>query len=175
MVIPTTAHAAFHKAAHYFGVEVIMIDVDPVTFRADPGAMADAIREDTVLIVGSAPSYAHGVIDPIPEIAAIAADRGLRCHVDACIGGWVLPYAPRLGREVPPWTFAVDGVTSISADLHKYGYAAKGVTRGGVWAQCRPDDAPASTTYTSPLTSGRSGAGPSTMPSRTNTWAPTLA
>ena len=124
MVIPTTAHAAFHKAAHYFGVEVIMIDVDPVTFRADPGAMADAIREDTVLIVGSAPSYAHGVIDPIPEIAAIAADRGLRCHVDACIGGWVLPFLD----DVPPWTFAVPGVTSISIDLHKYAYTPKGVS-----------------------------------------------
>lgn len=124
MVIPTTAHAAFHKAAHYFGVEVIMIDVDPVTFRADPGAMADAIREDTVLIVGSAPSYAHGVIDPIPEIAAIAADRGLRCHVDACIGGWVLPFLD----DVPPWTFAVPGVTSISVDLHKYAYTPKGIS-----------------------------------------------
>jgi len=124
MVLPSTAHAAFHKAAHYFGVETIVVDVDPATFRADPVAMAAAVRDDTVLVVGSAPSYAQGVIDPIPELAAIAAERGLRCHVDACIGGWVLPWL-----ETPiPWTFAVPGVTSISVDLHKYAYAPKGVS-----------------------------------------------
>jgi hypothetical protein len=98
MVLPSTAHAAFHKAAHYFGVEPIVVDVDPATFRADPSAMAAAIRDDTVLVVASAPSYAHGVIDPVPEIAAAAAARGVRCHVDACIGGWVLSFpspAPR--------------------------------------------------------------------------------
>jgi glutamate/tyrosine decarboxylase-like PLP-dependent enzyme len=86
--------------------------------------MAAAVRADTVLVVGSAPSYAQGVIDPIPELAALAAERGLRCHVDACIGGWVLPWL-----ETPiPWTFAVPGVTSISVDLHKYAYAPKGVS-----------------------------------------------
>ncbi len=124
MVLPSTAHAAFHKAAHYFGVEAIVVDVDPVTFRADPAAMAAAVRDDTVLVVGSAPSYAQGVIDPIPELAALAAERGLRCHVDACIGGWVLPW---LEAQIP-WTFAVPGVTSISVDLHKYAYAPKGVS-----------------------------------------------
>ncbi|MFN8045765.1 MAG: aminotransferase class V-fold PLP-dependent enzyme [Dermatophilaceae bacterium] len=124
MVLPSTAHAAFHKAAHYFGVETIVVDADPATFRADPAAMAAAVRDDTVLVVGSAPSYAQGVIDPIPELAAIAAERGLRCHVDACIGGWVLPWL-----ETPiPWTFTVPGVTSISVDLHKYAYAPKGVS-----------------------------------------------
>jgi glutamate/tyrosine decarboxylase-like PLP-dependent enzyme len=124
MVLPSTVHAAFHKAAHYFGVEPIVVDADPVTFRADPAAMAAAVRADTVLVVGSAPSYAQGVIDPIPELAALAAERGLRCHVDACIGGWVLPWL-----ETPiPWTFAVPGVTSISVDLHKYAYAPKGVS-----------------------------------------------
>jgi glutamate/tyrosine decarboxylase-like PLP-dependent enzyme len=124
MVLPSTAHAAFHKAAHYFGVEPIVVDVDPATFRADPSAMAAAIRDDTVLVVASAPSYAHGVIDPVPEIAAAAAARGVRCHVDACIGGWVLPF---LG-DVLPWTFAVPGVSSISVDLHKYAYTPKGVS-----------------------------------------------
>ncbi len=124
MVLPSTAHAAFHKAAHYFGVETIVVDVDPATFRADPVAMAAAVRDDTVLVVGSAPSYAQGVIDPIPELAALAAERGLRCHVDACIGGWVLPW---LEAQIP-WTFAVPGVTSISVDLHKYAYAPKGVS-----------------------------------------------
>jgi glutamate/tyrosine decarboxylase-like PLP-dependent enzyme len=127
MVIPNTAHAAFHKAAHYFGVRPVVVDVD-ASFRADVDAMAAAIDEDTVLVVGSAPSYAHGVVDPIPGLASAAAQRGVRCHVDACIGGWVLPYAARLGREVSPWTFAVDGVTSISVDLHKYAYTPKGAS-----------------------------------------------
>lgn len=122
MVLPTTAHAAFHKAAHYFGVEPLLVDVDAVTFRADPAAMAAAVRDDTVLVVGSAPSYAQGVVDPIGELAALAAERGLRCHVDACIGGWVLPHL----EGVQPWTFAVPGVTSISVDLHKYAYTPKG-------------------------------------------------
>ncbi len=90
--------------------------------------MAAVIDDDTVLVVASAPSYAHGVVDPVHEIAAAASARGVRCHVDACIGGWVLPYAARLGRDVPPWTFAVDGVTSISVDLHKYAYTPKGAS-----------------------------------------------
>jgi sphinganine-1-phosphate aldolase len=127
MVLPATAHAAFHKAAHYFGVEAVLVPVGP-DFRADAPAMAEAIDADTVLVVASAPSYAHGVVDPVTEIAAAAAARGVRCHVDACIGGWVLPYAARLGRPVTPWTFAVDGVTSISVDTHKYAYAPKGTS-----------------------------------------------
>ncbi|MCB2174339.1 MAG: aminotransferase class V-fold PLP-dependent enzyme [Actinomycetales bacterium] len=124
MVLPTTAHAAFHKAAHYFEVRPVLVDVDPVTYRADPDAMAAAIDDTTVLVVASAPSYAHGVVDPVPQIAAAAAARGVRCHVDACVGGWVLPYLD----DAPPWTFAVEGVTSISVDLHKYAYTPKGVS-----------------------------------------------
>ncbi len=127
MLLPATAHAAFHKAAHYFGVEAVVVPVGG-DFRADATAMADAIDDDAVLVVASAPSYAHGVVDPVTEIAAAAAARGVRCHVDACIGGWVLPYATRLGRPVPPWTFAVEGVTSISVDTHKYAYAPKGTS-----------------------------------------------
>ena len=127
MVVPSTVHAAFHKAAHYFGVTARVVPVGP-DFRADVAATAAAIDESTVLVVGSAPSYAHGVVDDIPSLAALAATRGIRCHVDACIGGWVLPYAARLGRPVPPWTFAVDGVTSISVDTHKYAYAPKGTS-----------------------------------------------
>lgn len=127
MVIPSTAHAAFHKAAHYFGVRAVVVPVGP-DFRADASAMAAAIDETTVLVVASAPSYAHGVVDPVPAIAAAASAAGVRCHVDACIGGWVLPYAARLGRPVTPWTFAVDGVTSISVDTHKYAYAPKGTS-----------------------------------------------
>ena len=127
MVLPETAHAAFHKAGHYFGVRPVLVPVG-ADFRADPAAMAAAIDETTVLVAVSAPSYAHGVVDPVPEVAAAAAARGVRCHVDACIGGWVLPYAARLGRTVTPWTFAVPGVTSISVDTHKYAYAPKGTS-----------------------------------------------
>ncbi|MEQ6900228.1 aminotransferase class V-fold PLP-dependent enzyme [Nocardioides sp. YIM 152588] len=127
IVVPDTVHAAFHKAAHYFDMEVRVV-ATRADHRADPAAMAAACDDTTVLVVVSAPSYAHGVIDPVTEIAADAAARGIRCHVDACIGGWVLPFKARLGREVAPWTFAVEGVTSISMDLHKYGYAPKGAS-----------------------------------------------
>jgi len=127
LVIPSTAHAAFAKAAHYLRVE---LDVVPVgaDLRADPQAMAAAIGPDTVLVAASAPSYAHGVVDPIAEIAAAAAERGIRFHVDACFGGWVLPYLRRLGADLPAFDLAVPGVTSISVDLHKYAYAPKGVS-----------------------------------------------
>jgi glutamate/tyrosine decarboxylase-like PLP-dependent enzyme len=124
MVLPATAHAAFLKAAKYLGVRAVVVDVDPDTLRADATATAAAIDDTTVLVVASAPSYAHGVIDPVTEIAAAAAARGIRCHVDACIGGWVLPHLD----DVPPWTFAVPGVTSVSVDLHKYAYTPKGVS-----------------------------------------------
>lgn len=127
MVVPTTVHPAFRKAAHYFGVRLIEVPVGD-DFRADAAAMVAAITDDVVLVVVSAPSYAHGVVDPVTEVAAAAAARGIRCHVDACIGGWVLPYATRLGRGVAPWTFAVEGVSSISLDLHKYAYAPKGTS-----------------------------------------------
>ena len=128
MVLPTTAHAAFHKAAHYFGVEVVPVAVDPGTKRAVPEAMAAAIDDRTVLVVASAPSYAHGVVDPVAPIAAAAAAAGVRCHVDACIGGWVLPYLRASEPHQLPWTFACEGVTSISLDLHKYAYTPKGVS-----------------------------------------------
>jgi sphinganine-1-phosphate aldolase len=124
IVLPVTAHAAFLKAAKYFDLEPRVVDVDHGTLRADPAAIAAAVDDDTVLVVASAPSYAHGVVDPVTEIAALAAERGIRCHVDACIGGWVLPHLD----DAPPWTFDVPGVTSISVDLHKYAYTPKGVS-----------------------------------------------
>ncbi|WP_392544091.1 pyridoxal phosphate-dependent decarboxylase family protein [Oryzobacter telluris] len=124
MVLPTSAHAAFLKAAKYLGVRAVLVDVDPTTLRADPEAMAAAVDDTTVLVVASAPSYAHGVVDPVPEVAAVASGRGIRCHVDACIGGWVLPHLD----HPHPWTFALEGVTSISVDLHKYAYTCKGVS-----------------------------------------------
>jgi sphinganine-1-phosphate aldolase len=126
LVVPATAHAAFAKAAHYLRVE---LDTVPVRgLIADPEAMAAAITPDTVLVAASAPSYAHGVVDPIPELAAIAAERGIRFHVDACFGGWILPYLRRLGADLPAFDLSVPGVTSISVDLHKYAYAPKGVS-----------------------------------------------
>ncbi|WP_214409119.1 pyridoxal phosphate-dependent decarboxylase family protein [Sphaerisporangium fuscum] len=128
LVLPVTAHPAFHKAAHYLGLEVAPVPVDPATFRADPGAVEAAITTDTVLVVASAPSYPQGVVDPVAEIAAIAASRGVPCHVDACVGGWLLPWLARAGAPVPPFDLSVPGVTSISCDLHKFGYAPKGAS-----------------------------------------------
>jgi glutamate/tyrosine decarboxylase-like PLP-dependent enzyme len=127
IVLASTAHAAFHKAAHYFGVEAVTVPVDD-GFRASPAAMAEAIDDRTVLVVVSAPSYAHGVIDPVPSVAAAALARGVRCHVDACIGGWVLPYFRALGEPVPDFDLSVPGVTSLSVDLHKYAYCPKGTS-----------------------------------------------
>ncbi|HEX9994618.1 MAG TPA: aminotransferase class V-fold PLP-dependent enzyme [Acidimicrobiales bacterium] len=127
MVVADSAHAAFHKAAHCFGVAVDTVPVGP-DFRADVDAMADAVDDRTVLVVGSAPQYPQGVIDPVPALAAVAAEVGASFHVDACMGGFVLPFMELLGHEVAPWDFRVDGVTSISADVHKLGYAPKGAS-----------------------------------------------
>jgi glutamate/tyrosine decarboxylase-like PLP-dependent enzyme len=127
IVLPASAHAAFEKGCHYFGLESRRVDVR-ADWRADVDAMADVIDDDTVLVVGSAPQYPQGVIDPIPEIAALAASRRINCHVDACMGGMVLPYLARLGEPIPPWNFSVPGVTSISVDLHKFGYTSKGAS-----------------------------------------------
>lgn len=128
MIVPITAHAAFHKAGRYLGVKVIGTEIDPVTFRADVPAMEAAMTDRTVLVVGSASGYAHGVVDPIREIAALAAKRGVLCHVDGCIGGFLLPYFARLGASVPDFDFRVPGVTSISMDLHKYALTPKGAS-----------------------------------------------
>jgi sphinganine-1-phosphate aldolase len=127
MVLATSAHAAFEKAAHYFDVESRRIPVR-TDFTVDVDAMADAVDDDTVMIVGSAPSYPQGIIDPIPDLAGLAADRGILCHVDACLGGFILPFLDQLGYLDKLWDLSVPGVTSISADLHKYGYATKGIS-----------------------------------------------
>lgn len=127
IVAAETAHAAFHKGAYYFGLEMRKIGVAD-DFRADVDAMSSAIDENTVLVVGSAPGYPQGVIDPIPELAEIAADAGANMHVDACMGGFFLPFMEMNGEPVPPWDFRVDGVTSISADIHKLGYVPKGAS-----------------------------------------------
>ncbi|MCU1458975.1 MAG: PLP-dependent enzyme glutamate decarboxylase [Actinomycetia bacterium] len=127
MVIPTSAHAAFDKGGESFGVEVVRIPVRG-DFRADLDATAAAVDHRTVLVAGSAPGYPHGVIDPIPELAAVAAGVDANFHVDACMGGMVLPFMEQLGEPVAPWDFRVPGITSISVDLHKYGYTPKGAS-----------------------------------------------
>jgi glutamate/tyrosine decarboxylase-like PLP-dependent enzyme len=127
MVLPSTAHAAFEKAARFFGIEAVTVPVGD-DFRADVGATAAAIGERTAVVVGSAPSFPHGVIDPIAELSELARERGVGFHTDACLGGFLLPFAERLGHPVPPFDFRLPGVTSMSADTHKYGYAAKGTS-----------------------------------------------
>ncbi|HEY1556714.1 MAG TPA: aminotransferase class V-fold PLP-dependent enzyme [Kofleriaceae bacterium] len=127
LVVPRTVHPAFDKAAHYFGVRLVKVDVGP-DLRADVRAVARAIGRRTIGIVASAPQYPHGVVDPIAALGELAQRRGLPLHVDACLGGFVLPWLERLGRAVPRWDFRVPGVTSISADLHKFGYGAKGAS-----------------------------------------------
>jgi sphinganine-1-phosphate aldolase len=128
IIVPVTAHASLHKAAHYLDVALVSAPVDPHSFKADVAAMRAAITENTILLTASAASYAHGVIDPIAEIGQLALERGLLFHVDGCIGAWLLPYFRRLGAEVPGFDLSVPGVTSISMDLHKYGYAPKGAS-----------------------------------------------
>lgn len=127
IVLPVSAHAAFHKAAHYFGLTVRRVPVRD-DWRADVDAAAALVNDRTVLVVGSAPQYPQGVIDPIPELAALAASVGANFHTDACMGGFVLPFMEMLGHPIPPWDFRVEGVTSISADVHKLGYAPKGAS-----------------------------------------------
>ena len=127
IVIPESVHPAFMKACHYLDVDYTTIAVDS-NLRADVKAMEAAIASNTVLLVGSAPSYPFGIIDPISDIAALAKRKNILCHVDACVGGFMLPFIKDLGYPVPDFDFSVDGVTSISADIHKYGYSPKGAS-----------------------------------------------
>jgi glutamate/tyrosine decarboxylase-like PLP-dependent enzyme len=127
MILPSTIHPVFEKAGHYFDVKIHHAPIGP-DFRVDVAAVEKLINPNTALIVGSAMPYPHGVVDPITELAALAQRKGLLCHVDACLGGFILPFAKKLGRDIPPFDFEVPGVTSISADLHKYGFAAKGAS-----------------------------------------------
>ncbi len=127
LVVPVTAHAAFDKAAQYFGITLRRIPLD-AQYRADVDAARHAITSNTIALVGSAPAFPHGTIDPIADLAALAQQHGIGCHVDACLGGFVLPWAEKLGYPVPSFDFRVPGVTSLSVDTHKYGYAAKGTS-----------------------------------------------
>jgi sphinganine-1-phosphate aldolase len=127
VLAPSTAHPAFAKACDLLDIELVLVPVG-ADGRVDPGRMAEAITDRTALLVASAACYPFGVIDPVADVAALAAERGLLCHVDACLGGFLLPFWEELGQPVPPWDLSVPGVTSLSADIHKYGYAFKGAS-----------------------------------------------
>jgi sphinganine-1-phosphate aldolase len=127
VVVPTSAHVAFDKAAQAFELELVRVPVGD-DFRADVVEMRQAIDRNTICLVGSAPGFPHGVIDPILELSELARERRIGFHTDACLGGFVLPFARELGAPVPEFDFRLRGVTSMSADTHKYGYAAKGTS-----------------------------------------------
>ena len=128
MILPITAHPCFTKGAHYFGVKAVTVPVDPQTLTAGMNAVREAINENTVLLVGSASNYAFGTVDPIEELGQLALERGILLHVDGCIGGFILSLYDSLGYDVTPFDFRVPGVTSMSMDLHKYAFAAKGAS-----------------------------------------------
>lgn len=127
LLAPSTAHAAFHKAARFFDLQLDMVPVDPASGAVPAAAMRERLGEDVAIAVVSAPCYPFAAMDPVTDVAAACADAGIACHVDACIGGLILPYWPDQDG-LPPWDLRVPGVTSISADLHKYGYAPKGAS-----------------------------------------------
>lgn len=125
VVIPQSAYAVFNKLSHFLGIRVVQMQTSP-GYRADVAGMRDAISENTIMLVGSSPPFPLANVDPIRDIAALAREHDLWMHVDACIGGFMLPFARDLGEDVPEFDFAVPGVTSISADFHKYGYGYRG-------------------------------------------------
>ena len=165
VVVPKTAHAAFDKGAAWLGMKVVRM-ARSEGWRADVAGMAAAITENTVMIAGSAPPYPYGETDPIEEIAALARDHDLWMHSDGCIGGMILPFMAMLGEPIPPFDFAVPGVTSMSVDMHKFGYAHKGISLCLLRDQALEryhrttfDGWPAGTYSTPTITGTRSGGG----------------
>jgi len=128
VIKPETAHPAFDKACHLFGIELRVAPVDPVTTLVDTDWVAGAVDDETIALIGSACNYGYGTVDPIGALSDIALDRGIGLHVDGCLGGWILPFGQELGYDIPVFDYRVPGVTSISADTHKYGYALKGTS-----------------------------------------------
>ena len=129
IVKPETSHPAFDKGCHLFGIEVRNVAVDPETTTVRPEVVAEQIDDDTIAIVGSACNYGYGTIDPIPELSDLAVERGVGLHVDGCLGGFILPFGQELGYDqIPTFDFRLPGVTTISADTHKYGYGLKGTS-----------------------------------------------
>jgi sphinganine-1-phosphate aldolase len=127
MVVPATIHPAFHKAAHYLGIKMITVPVDE-NFEADVEAMRDKITSNTIALAGSAGNYPYGVIDPLRKLSDLAIEKNIGLHVDGCLGGFILPWIKKLGYDIPPFDFRLPGVTSMSCDTHKYGYALKGTS-----------------------------------------------
>jgi len=127
IVLPVTAHAAFDKAGEYFNIKIKRVPIDE-NYQANINAVRKAANGNTICIVGSAPNFPYGIVDPIKEMAEISRERGICFHVDACLGGFVLPWAEKLGYPIQEFDFRLSGVTSISADTHKFGYAAKGTS-----------------------------------------------
>ena len=128
IIMPKTAHPAFNKAGEYFGVKMVVVPVDLPDFRVDPKAMAAKINPNTVAIVGSAGNYPYGLIDPLADLSELALKHGIGFHVDGCLGGFILPWIEKLGYKIPPFDFRLPGLTSMSADTHKFGYALKGTS-----------------------------------------------
>lgn len=128
IICPISVHCAFNKAAEYYRMKITMVPVDPQTRKVNLKAMEKAISRNTVVLVGSAPQFPHGIVDPIEDIAKLARKRGIGVHVDCCLGGFLVPFMKKAGYEIEPFDFDVPGVTSISADTHKYGYAPKGTS-----------------------------------------------
>ncbi len=128
VIKPESAHPAFDKACHLFGIDLLIAPIDPVTTMVDTAWVDSHVDENTVAIVGSACNYGYGTIDPIGELSAIALAHGTGLHVDSCLGGFILPFGQELGYDIPVFDYRIPGVTSISADTHKYGYAFKGTS-----------------------------------------------
>jgi len=128
IIMPHTAHPAFDKSGDYFGIKMVHVPVFEPDFRVDPAAVEDLISENTVAIVGSAGNYPYGLIDPLEELSAIALRHDIGFHVDGCLGGFIFPWIEKLGYDIPPFDFRLPGVTSMSADTHKYGFALKGTS-----------------------------------------------
>jgi glutamate/tyrosine decarboxylase-like PLP-dependent enzyme len=163
MVLPETAHPAFNKAGHYFGVKPIRVPTGD-RYRVDVARYEAAITENTILCIGSAPNYVYTMIDPIPELSELARAREISFHVDACVGGFFLPFVEKLGYPRIPFDFRNPGVTTISADLHKFGYTAKGAStiicrdpEIGGYAGFSFSDWPGGTYFTPTLTGTRPG------------------
>ncbi|XP_047198304.1 sphingosine-1-phosphate lyase 1 isoform X2 [Hippoglossus stenolepis] len=126
IIAPVSVHAAFNKAAHYFGMKLVHVPLDNKTMKVDVKAMKRAINKNTAMLVCSAPQFPHGIMDPVEEVAKLAERYNLPLHVDACLGGFLIVFMAKAGYPLAPFDFRVKGVTSISADTHKYGYAPKG-------------------------------------------------
>jgi glutamate/tyrosine decarboxylase-like PLP-dependent enzyme len=128
IIWPDTAHPAFRKAAHLFGLEVVVAPTDPVTTQVEVDFVRENINGNTVALIGSAGNYPYGTIDPIEQLSELAVEHNIGLHVDGCLGGFILPWGQQLGYDIPVFDFRLPGVTSISADTHKYGYGPKGTS-----------------------------------------------